>query len=100
MISMVQPTKVPGVAARQHLTVSQPRLPNLLDRVLGVTTSLGWCPSPALIRGKYFFVGATNNVPGAVRSEGPPSGEACVQGRGCKWHRWISRPVPGFVIAC
>lgn len=38
---MVQRTKVPGVTARQHLTVSQPRLPNLLDRVVGVTTEFG-----------------------------------------------------------
>ena len=38
---MVQRTKVPGVMARQHLTVSQPRLPNLLDRVVGVTTEFG-----------------------------------------------------------
>jgi hypothetical protein len=68
---MVQRTKAPGVTARQHLTVSQPRLPNLLDRVVGVTTEFGGCP-PALRREKYFFVGATNNVPGAVRSEGPP----------------------------
>jgi hypothetical protein len=38
---MVQRTKAPGVTARRHLTVSQPRLPNLLDRVVGVTTKFG-----------------------------------------------------------
>jgi hypothetical protein len=38
---MVQRTKALGVRARQHLTVSQPRLPNLLDRVVGVTTEFG-----------------------------------------------------------
>ena len=38
---MVQRTEAPGVTARQHLTVSQPRLPNLLDRVVGVTTEFG-----------------------------------------------------------
>jgi hypothetical protein len=35
-----------------HLTVLQLRLPNLLDRVVGVTTELGWCSSPALNGGK------------------------------------------------
>jgi hypothetical protein len=35
-----------------HLTVLQLRLSNLLDRVVGVTTKLGWCPSPALSSGK------------------------------------------------
>jgi len=38
---MVQRTKAPGVTARRRLTVSQPRLPNLLDRVVGVTTEFG-----------------------------------------------------------
>jgi hypothetical protein len=38
---MVQRTKAPGVTARRGLTVSQPRLPNLLDHVVGVTTEFG-----------------------------------------------------------
>jgi hypothetical protein len=33
---------------RLHLTVLQLRLPNLLDRVVGVTTELGWCSASAL----------------------------------------------------
>src|SRR5262249_25365367 len=41
-----------GMAGRLYLTVSQLHLPNLLDRVVGVTTELGWCPSPALNGGK------------------------------------------------
>ena len=41
-----------GAAEQLHLTVLQLRLPNLLDRVVGVTTELGWCPSPALSGGK------------------------------------------------
>ena len=69
---MVQRTKAPGVTARQDLTVSQPRLPNLLDRVVGVTTEFGVVSVAGAKTRKYFFVGATNNVPGAVRSEGPP----------------------------
>ena len=57
MIYMVRCTKAATSvtlrwAARLYLTVSQLRLPNLLDRVVGVTTELGWCPSPALSGGK------------------------------------------------
>lgn len=44
-----------GAAEELHLTVLQLRLPNLLDRVVGVTTELGWCPSPALSSGKSGF---------------------------------------------
>ena len=51
-----------GAAEWLHLTVLQLRPPNLLDRVVGVTTELGWCPSPAL-SGRKSGLGAPYTVP-------------------------------------
>src|SRR5262249_42862795 len=69
IIFMVRCTKVAhaafGVGGRLHLTVSQLRLSNLLDRVVGVTTELGMVFVSCAKRRKS-GLGAPCTVPGAA----------------------------------
>jgi hypothetical protein len=66
IIYMVRCTKVARVprwgGGGLYLTDLQLRLPNLLDRVVGVTTELGWCSSPAL-NGRKSGLSAPYTVP-------------------------------------
>jgi hypothetical protein len=82
-----------------HLTVSQPRLPNLLDRVVGVTREFG--------SGVGFPPGQVNSSLCATAVSGPAKTQGAALGvrRGFRngvseWQRWISEPARGFVTAC